>query len=136
VDVRLVQRTGTLILWPQRRAVGLGSSLGEDPSTDCPTLLVWWTGYVHHHKKIRITIMAWHHEIKLVWCMQNTKSSKLTIVLLVFVLATFCWTKSLLCNVAAFTGLLLYPESTLQLCSSRRFCEVFKKVHFGYLSAV
>jgi hypothetical protein len=46
--------------------------------------------------------------------------------LLVFVLATFCWTKSLLCNVAAFIGMLLYPESTLQLCSSRRFCEVFK----------
>jgi hypothetical protein len=43
-----------------------------------------------------------------------------------FVLATFCWTKSLLCNVAAFTGMLLYLESTLQLCSSRRFCEVFK----------
>jgi hypothetical protein len=47
-------------------------------------------------------------------------------IVLVFVLATFCWTKSLLCNVAAFTGMLLYPESTLQLCSSRRFCEVFK----------
>jgi hypothetical protein len=46
--------------------------------------------------------------------------------MLVFVLATFCWTKSLLCNVTAFTGMLLYPESTLQLCSSRRFCEVFK----------
>jgi len=46
------------------------------------------------------------------------------------VLATFCWTKSLLCNVAAFTGMLLYLESTLQLCSSRRFCEVFKEVHF------
>jgi hypothetical protein len=46
--------------------------------------------------------------------------------LLVFVLAAFYWTKSLLCNVAAFTGMLLYPESTLQLCSSRRFCEVFK----------
>jgi hypothetical protein len=45
---------------------------------------------------------------------------------LVFVLAAFCWTKSLLCNVAAFTGMLLYTESTLQLCSSRRFCEVFK----------
>jgi hypothetical protein len=29
------------------------------------------------------------------------------------VLAAFCWTKSLLCNVAAFTGMLLYPESTL-----------------------
>jgi len=41
-------------------------------------------------------------------------------------LAAFCWTKSLLCNVAAFTGMLLYPESTLQLCSSRRFCEVFR----------
>jgi hypothetical protein len=52
------------------------------------------------------------------------------------VLATFCWTKSLLCNVAAFTGMLLYPESTLQLCSSRRFCEVFKEVYFGSLSAV
>jgi hypothetical protein len=45
---------------------------------------------------------------------------------LVFVLAAFCWTKSLLCNVAAFTGMPLYPESTLELCSSRRFCEVFK----------
>jgi len=42
------------------------------------------------------------------------------------VLAAFCWTKSLLCNVAAFTGMLLYLESTLQLCSLRRFCEVFK----------
>jgi hypothetical protein len=46
--------------------------------------------------------------------------------LLVFMLAAFCWTKSLLCNVAAFTGMLFYPESTLQLCSSRRFYEVFK----------
>jgi hypothetical protein len=46
--------------------------------------------------------------------------------LLVFVLAALCWTKSLLCNVAAFTGMLLYPESTIQLCSSRRFCDVFK----------
>jgi len=46
--------------------------------------------------------------------------------MLVFVLAAFCWTKSLLYNVAAFTGMLLYPESTLQLCSSRRLCEVFK----------
>jgi hypothetical protein len=52
--------------------------------------------------------------------------SRYTWAMLVFVLATFCWTKSLLCNVAAFTGMLLYPESTLQLCSSRRFCEVFK----------
>jgi hypothetical protein len=55
---------------------------------------------------------------------------------LVFVLAAFCWTKSLLCNVAVFTGMLLYPESTLQLCSSRRFCEVLKEVYFGSLSAV
>jgi hypothetical protein len=46
--------------------------------------------------------------------------------LLVFVLAAFCWTKSLLCNVLAFTGMVLYPESTFQLCSSRRFYEVFK----------
>jgi hypothetical protein len=46
--------------------------------------------------------------------------------LLVFVLAAFCWTKSLLCNVVSFTGMLLYQESTLQLCSSRRFYEVFK----------
>jgi hypothetical protein len=52
------------------------------------------------------------------------------------VLATFCWTKLLLCNVAAFTRMLLYPESTLQLCSSRRFCEVLKQVYFGSLSAV
>jgi hypothetical protein len=42
------------------------------------------------------------------------------------VLAAFCWTKSLLCYVVAFTGMLLYPKSTLQLCSSRRFYEVFK----------
>jgi len=34
---------------------------------------------------------------------------------LVFVLATFCWTKSLLCNVDAFIGMLFYSESTLQL---------------------
>jgi hypothetical protein len=45
------------------------------------------------------------------------------------VLIAFCWTKSLLCNVAAFTGMLLYLESTLQLCSSRRFCEVFKDLY-------
>jgi len=51
-------------------------------------------------------------------------------------LAAFFWTKSLLCNVAAFTGMLLYPESTLQLCSSRRFYEVFKEVYFGSLLAV
>jgi len=36
-------------------------------------------------------------------------------IVLVFVLATFCWTKSLLCNVAAFTRMLFYSESTLQL---------------------
>jgi hypothetical protein len=56
--------------------------------------------------------------------------------MLVFVLPAFCWTKSLLCNVAAFTWMLLYPESTLQICSSRRFCEVFKEVYFGSLLAV
>jgi hypothetical protein len=32
--------------------------------------------------------------------------------------------------------LLLYPKSTLQLCSSRRVYEVFKEVYFGSLSAV
>jgi len=32
--------------------------------------------------------------------------------------------------------MLLYLESTLQLCSSRRFCEVFKEVYFGSLSAI
>jgi len=37
----------------------------------------------------------------------------LTLQMLVFVLAALCWTKSLLCNVAAFTEMLLYPESTL-----------------------
>jgi hypothetical protein len=52
------------------------------------------------------------------------------------VLATFCWTKSLLCNVVAFTRILLYPESTLWLCSLRRFCEVFKEVYLCSLSAV
>jgi hypothetical protein len=57
-------------------------------------------------------------------------------MVLAFVLAAFCWTKSLLCNVAAFTGMLLYPESTLQLCPSRRFCEVFYEVHFSSLSTV
>jgi hypothetical protein len=53
---------------------------------------------------------------------------------LVFVLAAFCWTKSLLCNVAAFTGMLLYPKSTLQLCSSRRFCEDFKDLFWFPIS--
>jgi hypothetical protein len=51
-------------------------------------------------------------------------------------LAAFCLKKSLLYNVAAFTGMLLYTESTLLLCSSRRFCEVFKEVYFGSLSAI
>jgi hypothetical protein len=32
--------------------------------------------------------------------------------------------------------MLLYPKSTLQLCSSRRFCEDFKEVYFGFLSAI
>jgi hypothetical protein len=52
--------------------------------------------------------------------------NSLIFIVLVFVLAAFCWKKSLLCNFAAFTGILLYPKSTLQLCSSRKFCEVFK----------
>jgi hypothetical protein len=56
----------------------------------------------------------------------RTLSGVWTCCLLVFVLAALCWTKSLLCNVAAFTGMLLYSESTLQLCSSRRFYEGFK----------
>jgi len=34
---------------------------------------------------------------------------------LVFVLIALCWTKSLLCNVVAFTGMFFYSESTLQL---------------------
>jgi hypothetical protein len=59
-------------------------------------------------------------------CRSLLKQKRLGSSVLVFVLASFCWTKSLLCNVAAFTGMLLYPESTLQLCSSRRFYEVFK----------
>jgi hypothetical protein len=37
------------------------------------------------------------------------------ISMLVFVLAAFCWTKSLLCNVVTFTGMLFYSKSTLQL---------------------
>jgi hypothetical protein len=52
--------------------------------------------------------------------------TRLLLSVLVFVLAAFCWTKSLLCNVAAFTRMMLYPDSTLQLCSSKRFREVFK----------
>jgi len=55
---------------------------------------------------------------------------------LVFVLATFCWTKSLPCKVAAFTGKLPYPESTLQPCPSRRFCEAWKQVYFGSLLTI
>jgi len=55
---------------------------------------------------------------------------------LVFVLAAFCLDKIASINVAAFTRMLLYPESTLHLCSSRRFCEVFTEVLFGSLSAV
>jgi hypothetical protein len=50
-----------------------------------------------------------------VWCFLITPFYPLSF-LLVFVLGAFCWTKSLLCNVAAFTGMLLYLESTLQLC--------------------
>jgi len=48
--------------------------------------------------------------------------------MLVFVLAAFCWTKSLLCNVVAFTGMLFYSESILQLWASRRLCVEFKSV--------
>jgi len=33
-------------------------------------------------------------------------------------------------------GCCFYPESILHLCSSRRFCEVFKEVHFSSLLAV
>jgi hypothetical protein len=32
--------------------------------------------------------------------------------MLVFVLATFCWTKSLLCNVTAFIGMPFISESS------------------------
>jgi hypothetical protein len=46
--------------------------------------------------------------------------------LLGFLLAAFCWTKSFLCNVAAFTGMLFYSESTLQLWASRRLYAEFK----------
>jgi hypothetical protein len=66
----------------------------------------------------------YYHNIR-IYAVELFNRSELT-AMLVFVLAAFCWKKSLLCNVAAFTGMLLYPESTLQLCSSRRFCEVFK----------
>jgi len=46
------------------------------------------------------------------------------VFLLVFVLATFYWTKSLLCNVAEFIGMLFYSESTLQLWASRRLYRI------------
>lgn len=48
--------------------------------------------------------------------------------MLVFALAAFCWTKSVLCNVAAFTGMLFYLESTLQLWASSRLCAEFKLI--------
>jgi hypothetical protein len=97
----------------------------------------------HSHEKVKEEYCVLYMELmklresnhKKVMKMNTTKTEKDTL-LLVFVLATFCWTKSLLCNVAAFTEMLLYPESTLHLCSLRRFCEVFKEVHFGFLSAV
>jgi hypothetical protein len=60
-------RTHMLTLWPQGRAAGLGSSLGEDPPADSTTLLVWLPYYPHHHKNIRITIVAWNRGIKFVW---------------------------------------------------------------------
>jgi hypothetical protein len=49
--------------------------------------------------------------------------------MLVFVLAVFCWTKSLICNVAVFTGMLFYLEFTLQLWASGRLCAEFKWVN-------
>jgi hypothetical protein len=41
-------------------------------------------------------------------------------------LAVFYWTKSLLCNDANYTGMLLYSESILQLWASRRLCAELK----------
>jgi hypothetical protein len=52
----------------------------------------------------------------------------LVVPVLAFVLAAFCWTKSLICNVAAFTWIMFYSESKLQLWASRRLCEEFKSV--------
>jgi hypothetical protein len=46
-----------------------------------------------------------------------------------------CWLHSVGQN-HFYVMFLLYPESTLWLCSSRRFCEVFKEVYFSSLSAV
>jgi hypothetical protein len=55
-------------------------------------------------------------------------------IVIFFVLATFCWTKSLLCNVVAFTGMLLYPESTLHVL--REDSVNFLRIYFGSLSAI
>lgn len=61
--------------------------------------------------------------------------------LLVYSLKIVCWLHSVGQNhfyvmLLLFTGMLLYPESTLQLYPSRRFCEVLKQVYFNSLSAV
>jgi hypothetical protein len=43
----------------------------------------------------------------------------------ILLLATFCWTKSILCNDAYYTGMLLYSESTLQfLASKKTMCRI------------
>jgi hypothetical protein len=57
-------------------------------------------------KKLREEHKQYIHDLN---SLQTEKS------LLVFVLAAFCWTKLLLCNVATFTRMLFYSESTLQL---------------------
>jgi len=57
--------------------------------------------------------------------------------MLVFVLAAFCWTKSLLCNIAAFTWMLLCPESTLLFTYVLREDSVkFSRIYFSSLSTV
>jgi len=55
------------------------------------------------------------NNLKSMLCIHIDISNKLDLIVLVFVLATFCWTKLLLCNVSAFTRMLFYLESTLQL---------------------
>jgi hypothetical protein len=48
--------------------------------------------------------MKWSYEKHLLWIG--------IYILLVFVLAAFCWTKSLLCNVAAFIGMPYISKSS------------------------
>jgi hypothetical protein len=74
------RRTHKLTLWLQDRAVGLGSSLGEDPSANSTTLLVWLPHYPPHHKKIWITNVAWNSGIKLVWWTQNIHQNRKIII--------------------------------------------------------